>query len=197
VDCFERFKQHSTPKKNSTGIKGALMKYGVDAFSFVILEECGREELNEREVFWISELGTLSPGGYNLNSGGGAPTFVSDETKAKTSSAMKGKASPKKGKTLSPEHREKISSSSIGKTKSPETLAKRTESRRRAKAARTEAEAFAAPLQKLTESLRQDKQYVAIADKPKPLSAHPGPTIEELDALLKEWEGDIKPVPKC
>jgi hypothetical protein len=60
---------------------------------------------------------------------------------------------------------------------------------KREKAARTEAEAFAAPLQKLTESLRQDKQYVAIADAPKPLSAHPGPTIEELDALLKEWEG--------
>jgi hypothetical protein len=60
---------------------------------------------------------------------------------------------------------------------------------KREKAARTEAEAFAAPLQKLTESLRQDKQYVAIADKSKPLSAHPGPTIEELDALLKEWEG--------
>lgn len=45
------------------------MKCGVCAFNFQILEECKREELDERERYWIVELGTLSPGGYNLKQG--------------------------------------------------------------------------------------------------------------------------------
>jgi group I intron endonuclease len=69
VDCFERWKQHSTPKKNSKGIKGAIMEFGICAFQFRILETCSREQLNERERYWIAELGTISPSGYNLNSG--------------------------------------------------------------------------------------------------------------------------------
>jgi group I intron endonuclease len=93
INCFERWKQHITPRKKSAGIKGAIMKYGVDAFEFKILEECKREELNEREVYWIAELGTLSPGGYNLNGGGGATTIVSEELRQKISSVMKIKAS--------------------------------------------------------------------------------------------------------
>jgi group I intron endonuclease len=92
VDCAERFKQHTTPKKGAAGIKGAIMKYGVDAFSFQILEECKREELNEREVWWIAQLGTLSPGGYNQTSGGGQGTSISDETKERLSAALKGRA---------------------------------------------------------------------------------------------------------
>lgn len=69
VDCFERFKQHSTPKKNSKGIKGSITEFGICAFEFRILEICSQEELNEREAWWIAQLGTLSPGGYNLNRG--------------------------------------------------------------------------------------------------------------------------------
>lgn len=119
ADCFERWKQHTTPKKGAGGIKGAIMKWGVDAFSFQILEECKKEELNEREIYWIAQLGTLSPSGYNLTSGGNAPTTRSEESKAKQSAAMKGKhhsedaklkmAAAKKGKTMSEDAKLKMS----------------------------------------------------------------------------------------
>ncbi len=153
IDCFERFKQHTTPKKNSTGIKGAIMKYGVDAFSFQILEECKRELLNEREIYWIAELGTLSPGGYNLNSGGGAPTTRSEETKQRHSKSLIGRKGTRTGVQNSADHREKISAAlkgvprsedlklkvskaMTGKSQSPEHIAKRIESIRSRKAAR-------------------------------------------------------------
>ena len=95
IDCADRFKSHTTPRKGAAGIKGAIMKYGVEAFKWQILEECKREELNEREIYWIAQLGTLSPGGYNLNSGGGALTTFSKESKAKMSAAGKGKSNMK------------------------------------------------------------------------------------------------------
>jgi group I intron endonuclease len=196
VDCFERFKQHSTPKKNSAGIKGAIMKYGVDAFSFVILEECSKEKLNEREVWWIAELGTLSPGGYNLTSGGGQGTVVSEETRAKASASLKGKtlspetrakiSAAQKGKTLSPEHCEKISAAAKGRTscykgksRSPEAIAAVVEGRRCAKTARIEsfrravqaaraADTYTEPLLEALQSLKTDKTWTTMAEDMKP-----------------------------
>lgn len=117
VNCFDRWKSHTTPKKGATGIKGAIMKWGVDAFTFSVLEECKKKELNEREVWWILELCTLSPAGYNLTSGGGQGTFVSDETKEKMSAANM-------GKTKSEEHKRKLSAANKGKPPSEETKAK-------------------------------------------------------------------------
>jgi group I intron endonuclease len=121
VDVTERWKHHTTPKKNSTGIKGAIMKWGIEAFTFSVLEECKREDLNAREVWWISTLATLSPSGYNLISGGGQGTSFSKESKQKLSKpkseehkqniseSLKGKTSPNKGKTKSKETKQKIS----------------------------------------------------------------------------------------
>lgn len=215
VDCFERWKQHSTPKKGSTGIKGAIMKWGVDAFSFQILEECSKEELNERETWWISELCTLSPAGYNLTGGGGQGTVVSAETRAALSAASTGRThSPetkakmsagRKGKTKSPEHcaamsaglkgrthspetRAKLSAAKLGKPRSPEAIAAAVEGRRRSMAARKEAQAYAAPLQKLTDTLRHDKTYIPVSKEAKPPAGPQTvapPTLAELEALLQ------------
>lgn len=108
VDITERWKQHTTPKKNSTGIKGAIMKHGVNAFTFSVLEECKSEDLNDREVWWISTLSTLSPSGYNMTSGGCQGTSVTSETKQKMSDVRKGK--PK-----SDEHKQKMSEAAINR----------------------------------------------------------------------------------
>lgn len=47
----------------------AIRKYGKDNFTFEILEECKKEELMDREKFWIKYYDTLN-NGYNLTVGG-------------------------------------------------------------------------------------------------------------------------------
>jgi group I intron endonuclease len=116
VDCFERWKQHQTPKKGSTGIKAAIMKHGINSFTFEVLEECSKDLLNEREIYFIAEKKTLAPLGYNLTSGGGAPTEISKETKEKMSSASKGK----KKAPRSAEHIANLSAAKTGKTRTDE-----------------------------------------------------------------------------
>lgn len=44
----------------------AFRKYGLENFSFEVLEECPLEELNEKEIKYISEYKSDSPSfGYN------------------------------------------------------------------------------------------------------------------------------------
>jgi group I intron endonuclease len=51
-------------------IKLAIKKYGLENFSKTILEECSnKDELNEKEIFWIDKLKTIE-NGYNLTEGG-------------------------------------------------------------------------------------------------------------------------------
>lgn len=48
-----------------------IKKYGWENFKAEVIEECQTvEELNEREIYWIAELNTLKPNGYNLTVGG-------------------------------------------------------------------------------------------------------------------------------
>lgn len=47
-----------------------MNEYGIDNFSFKIIEECDREILDERECYWINKLNTLEPYGYNICNGG-------------------------------------------------------------------------------------------------------------------------------
>ena len=57
VDAANRWKQHikrgigaETPTKNK--LYPAMLKYGVENFSFEIIERCPKEKLNEREQYW-------------------------------------------------------------------------------------------------------------------------------------------------
>ena len=47
----------------------AFRKYGIENFTFEILEECSQEQLNEREKYWIKEFNTFY-NGYNQTLGG-------------------------------------------------------------------------------------------------------------------------------
>ncbi|GJQ43816.1 MAG: hypothetical protein JETCAE03_33140 [Ignavibacteriaceae bacterium] len=52
-------------------IKRAIDKYGIENFKKEILEECEtKEELCEREKFWIKKLNSKVPNGYNIADGG-------------------------------------------------------------------------------------------------------------------------------
>lgn len=62
----------------------AIRKYGIDNFIFTVLEECPKEELDKREIFWIKKLNSFN-NGYNLTIGGDScPTnskLTDDEVK--------------------------------------------------------------------------------------------------------------------
>ena len=97
-------------------INNARKKYGLDAFDFEILKECKDEELNQWEMYYIKELNTKAPNGYNLTDGGDGMNGYSpsEETRRKIGEANKGKEPWIKGKHLSKETKNKISESKKG-----------------------------------------------------------------------------------
>ena len=78
VNIGKRFIEHRYRAHDSTDEKTyglylyvAIRKYGVENFSFEIIEECDKELLNEREKYWISHFrSNQKEYGYNLSDGG-------------------------------------------------------------------------------------------------------------------------------
>ena len=120
-DIFKRWKEHSNfSRKKLSCISSALKLYCLQSFVWEVIEECSPEELNDREVYWISYFNSMSPNGYNLTSGGGQGITVSEEVRAKMSESIKASMTEEvraklseahRGKTLSEEHRAKLSES--------------------------------------------------------------------------------------
>ena len=130
-------------------IKKAIKKYGKENFHKEIIDICfSRDQLNEREVYWIEKLDSRNPSvGYNMAKGG--PAFhITEDSKKKISNTLKGKytgensyrygikltdqhknciSESNKGKKISDETRKKISESNLGKVLSLETRKKLSE----------------------------------------------------------------------
>lgn len=75
IHIEKRFAQHKSPyeieRDKEKPLYKAFLKYGIENFSFEILEECSSEELNEKEKFYIEKYKSLtSQNGYNILSGG-------------------------------------------------------------------------------------------------------------------------------
>lgn len=75
-----RFKRHYYDSKRIRERKrplyNAFNKYGFENFSILQLEECEDSQLNERETYWINQLKSITPNGYNCSFGGGSiPKF--------------------------------------------------------------------------------------------------------------------------
>jgi group I intron endonuclease len=81
----------------------AVKKYGWDNFIFGIVAECEREDLNEKEIFFINNYDTYNNGYNSTLGGGGRFGFVlSEDTKNKISLANRGnKMSEEQKKYLS------------------------------------------------------------------------------------------------
>ena len=48
-----------------------MQKYGIECFTITILEECSKEELNNKEQYWIKMFNATDKQiGYNLTEGG-------------------------------------------------------------------------------------------------------------------------------
>jgi len=74
IDIAQRKRDHrsdaSNPKRDNCIFHKALRKYGEENFSFEIVEECSKQELNEKEKFWIQYYNSKVPNGYNMTAGG-------------------------------------------------------------------------------------------------------------------------------
>ncbi len=61
-------------------LERAIRKYGLESFEIEILEKCTSiKTLNEAEVKWIQEKNTLTPHGYNIESGGRNNKWTDDQ----------------------------------------------------------------------------------------------------------------------
>lgn len=71
VNIERRWHSHKYANCKSSAIYSAIKKYGIENFSFKVIEECSIEELNDKEMYWINFYdSTNSNKGYNLNLGG-------------------------------------------------------------------------------------------------------------------------------
>ena len=71
VRSFEkRIQEHKSKHSGCTLLRNAIQKYGDEMKYEIIEENVPQEQLDEREVFWISHFISLAPNGYNCNTGG-------------------------------------------------------------------------------------------------------------------------------
>lgn len=63
------FNNFSTNSEYDSPLHRAMRKYGLENFSFEVIEECSKEDLDSRERYWIKEFDSYY-NGYNQTSGG-------------------------------------------------------------------------------------------------------------------------------
>lgn len=138
----KRFARHKRAarlklKREAFYLHNSIEKHGVENFKFEVLVYADdRDYLNKLEQDVIAAFGTLSPSGYNLDTGGGVARTISEATRAKLraktgwnkgipateeqkrkqSVAMMGKPSPQKGKPRTAEEKAKQSAAMKGRT---------------------------------------------------------------------------------
>lgn len=117
-----RVNYHSCSNKFPIGV--AIKKYGKDKFNTVIIDHANtKQELDDKERYWISFYNCKAPNGYNLTDGGeGREGYrLSQATKDKISASHIGIG---KGIKQSAEHIQKKSDAVRGRKHSLETIIK-------------------------------------------------------------------------
>lgn len=124
TDFYERWHSHKHYLNNSnhhnSHLQRAWDKYWSTSFEFIILEECEKEKLEEREQHWINTTNCCNKEiGYNINfiANNASGVKRSPETKAKMSAWQI-------GRVLTDAHKEKISIAHVGKSLSTEAKLK-------------------------------------------------------------------------
>ncbi|MBO4401317.1 MAG: GIY-YIG nuclease family protein [Selenomonadaceae bacterium] len=88
-DIKKRFKEHLY---EDSAIGNAMRKYGIEHFRVESIEKCyTKEQQNAFEIFWIRELGTLYPEGYNLTIGGEGANDLSGDIRRQISLTKTGR----------------------------------------------------------------------------------------------------------
>lgn len=126
-DIYRRWKEEKFYKGHCNNpLKRAFNKYGLENFDFEIIEECSIEELDEKEIYYISLYKSNEyEFGYNLTSGGGR-CFFSDDVKKRMSMAHKGMKRTKEAIRKSAEFHK-------GRKRSEETRKKQSEAKNKQK----------------------------------------------------------------
>lgn len=120
VNISRRWSDHTRHlnknEHHSIHLQNAWNKYGEDAFEFTVLEYCEKEQLIEREQFYIDEIKPI----YNTCPIAGSVLGAkrSAETRAKMSTAKSGERHPNFGKHISEEQKLKLSAAMKGNTNS-------------------------------------------------------------------------------
>ena len=140
-NIHRRWIQHKSwvnTKNRRSAIYAAMQKYGIDAFTWQVLEQCDVDSLEERERHWIAVFDTFH-NGYNLTAGGEYNKEFSAETKKRMSEAQTGKKQSKEtidkriprgenhyryGVSVSEETKKKIRKALTGRKQDPAVSAK-------------------------------------------------------------------------
>ena len=117
-------------------IHNSLQKYGYDAHTIVLIEQCSAEILNERERYWQDFYDVIGENGLNcrLTETKDKSGFISEESKVKMSEARKGRVFDQNwieklriaatGKRHTEETKKRMSEIFKGKKKSSEHISK-------------------------------------------------------------------------
>ena len=92
-----RMQHHKSKYSECTLLKRAIDKYGDEMKYEIIEDNIPQEQLDEREIYWIKELNSLAPNGYNCDTGGSAYRTASQVTKDKISNNKRKSSIDKKG----------------------------------------------------------------------------------------------------
>jgi group I intron endonuclease len=118
---LERFKVHikNANLKINRRLYDSINCHGVEHFELVLVEDLGevsRQVANEREAYWIKELNTVIPNGYNMTGGGDGGNTLEDwdderkkmlwETQAERRTGSKRSEEQKKRMSISATRRE-------------------------------------------------------------------------------------------
>jgi len=128
-DLSLRVRQHLADSKrlNHLILYRAFKKYGFSSFKWEPIHKCSVDKLDKMEKFYIKELDTMKPNGYNMTPGGdGMPNGYkhSEETKRKiglskignknwvdkkhTNETKKKMSDAQKGKSFTEEHKKNL-----------------------------------------------------------------------------------------
>lgn len=72
-----RWREHKSAYRlnNTNKFYLAIQRYGLENFSFEVIEECAQEELDKREIYWIDYFNSYEQG-YNSSKGGQFKTTI-------------------------------------------------------------------------------------------------------------------------
>lgn len=129
-----RSREHRYAKSGCALFAKAVCKYGYENFTLDILDSNPTlDEANTLEEYYINELHSLAPNGYNLRTGGKNHTLT-DIGRKNLSEAHKGilqseesrkkRSESTKGMKRTKETKEKISAANMGKVRSEESKKK-------------------------------------------------------------------------